>query len=135
MSEHPPLHTDKDSGVHISDGHIIIMYEDGSFDKKAQAASAINFALNGMRTKLINLKIENTPAELEFKRLFPNGVPEGKNLIDYFAEGMGIKRKQAEIMANVAQKITDMKFTNDREIERLETVAIRALENLLKENV
>lgn len=135
MAKHPPLHTAENSGIHISDGHIVVMYEDDDFDLKAHTKSAVSFALNSHKSKLINLQLEVMPAELEYKRLFPHGVPETNNLIDWFANGMQIKRKQAELMAQVAEKVINLKFTNDREIERLETVVIPALENMLKENV
>lgn len=140
VKKNPPINTKDGSGTLFRDNHIVVVYEDGTFNDKEAWFSQTNFAINQEKTDVIAKKIVGQRANLELDRLIPKSEYETKDgsvkglndIANYFQKKMGISYKQGCEMGETVIKLHHEKWTSEAEIKRKEEVVIPALEALLE---
>jgi len=138
VDAHPPINTKDGSGVIFRENHILVIYEDGTFNEKAQYRSIIQFAINDAKQNMISKNIAIQSGDAELRRLFPGGrkqYEETKNLTEYFQKSEGNKQglpfKHAQEMAKLAEEIVNKTWLAEKEHDRMKNIIIPSLETLL----
>ena len=131
--ENPPINTKDGSGIILRDNFMVVLYEDGTFNEKAQHNASVNFAIGTAKQNVINKSIEAQTLAAELDKLIQKEHYKDKSDSDvtgYFQKN-GLNYKQAGEMVKLVRELEQKVWLAEKEIHQ-QGVVIPALEALIK---